>query len=99
MGLLKDNINKQRNIYEYLITNGFKYGTNVGPRGESGYNKTVEHNINEVLWITISPSDNKVYLYNEWDCGGMIWERTIDIPDNLLEDEDSFIKWLDMEIG
>ncbi len=97
MGLLKDSITK--NKYQFLTKLGFKFGPNSGARGEYGYTKTFHHNGNETLWVTVSPINNKVYLYNEWDCGGMLWDREIDIPDNIMDNETEFVEWLDEQIG
>ena len=39
-----------------------------------------------------------MYLYNEYDCGGMIWDDEIDVPNNVLSDKYEFAKWLDTQI-
>ena len=94
MGLFKESLNLSLR-YDYLIELGFKYGKTSGPKNETGYTKTIQHNENEILWITINPQEKKVYLYNEWDCGGELWSRTHDIPESILEDKIELINWLD----
>lgn len=65
----------------------------------SGYVKTIVHNKNEVLWITVNPQERKVYLHNEWGCGGELWDCYYDIPGNVLNSENDFVDWLDEKIG
>jgi len=65
MGIFKDNLNLGLQ-YAFLIKLGFKYNL----YGEKDYIKTIHHNENEMLWITVNPQERKVHLYNEWDCGG-----------------------------
>lgn len=98
MGIFKDNLNLGLQ-YAFLINLGFKYGERNGAQGETGYTKTIHHNGNETLWITVNPKERKVYLYNEWDCGGELWQYTYDIPQSVLENEAEFIDWLDRKIG
>lgn len=98
MGIFKDSINL-RPLYAFFVTLGFKYGKRSGPGGEEGYTKTIHHNENEILWITVNTKEGKVYLYNEWDCGGELWKRILDIPGSALENRDNFIEWLDERIG
>lgn len=92
MGILKDNL-KEEESRQFLIKLGFRYG-DIGAQGESGYTKIIPHDENEILWITINLQEKKVYLYNEWDCGGKLWERTYDIP-FFIENKTEFINWLD----
>lgn len=97
MGLFKENINL-KSQYSFLIQLGFRYGMNSGARGEAGYTKVMNHSGNERLWITVNPIEKKLYLYNEWECGGMLWDRTIDIPSEDLSDKDDLIDWIDKQI-
>ena len=96
MGLFKDSLNTDLK-YSFLIKLGFRYGSRSGTRGESGYTKTINHNGNERLWITVNPVERKLYLYNEWDFGGMLWDRCVDIPSNVLENNTDFVDWLDSQ--
>ena len=97
MGILKDSVKTSK--YDFLLKMGFKYGNRSGPRGESGYTQTFSHNGNERLWITIDLVGKVVYLYNEWDFGGKLWDRKILLTDNVLSmEENEFIDWLDDEI-
>lgn len=83
----------------FLYDLGFKYGEDSGPRGERGFTTTVQHG-HETLWITIDTIENKMYLYNEYDCGGMLWDDEVYIPNNVLNSAKyEFAKWLDNEIG
>lgn len=97
MGMFKDSVNLGLQ-YAFLIKLGFKYGERSGARGETGYTKTIYHSGNETLWITVNPQERKVYLYNEWDCGGELWERTHDMPRSALKNETEFVDWLDEKI-
>lgn len=97
MGILKDSFRTSK--YDFLLKMGFKYGSRSGPRGEFGYTKTFSHNGNERLWITVDPVGKVVYLYNEWGCGGKLWDRKILLTDNVLSmEKNEFIDWLDAEI-
>lgn len=98
MGIFKDSINLGFQ-YEFLINLGFKYKKSNGINGMSGYVKSINHNEIEVLWITVNPQERKVHLYNEWDCGGELWSREYDIPQDVLESESEFVDWLDEKIG
>lgn len=94
MGLFKDSINLDSQ-YAFLLNLGFEYNL----YGKEDYIKTINHNEIEVLWITVNPQESKVYLYNEWDCGGELWSRKYDIPQDVLENESDFMDWLDEKIG
>ena len=96
MGLFKDSLNTDL-TYSFLIKLGFRYGSRSGARGESGYTKTINHNENERLWITVNTVERKLYLYNEWDFGGMLWDRCVDIPSSVLENNTDFVDWLDSQ--
>lgn len=98
MGLFKESINMGLQ-YAFLFQLGFKYGNHGGAKGEAGYTKIIYHNDDsETLWITVNPVTKKLYLYNEYECGGMLWEREVDIPDNAFDNENNFIDWLDEQI-
>ncbi len=94
MGIFKDDLNLGLQ-YAFLTNLGFKYNL----YGKEDYIKTIHHNEIETLWIAINPQERKVHLYNEWDCGGELWQYTYDIPQSVLENETEFIDWLDEKIG
>ena len=96
MGLFKENIQSYQ--HQFLKDLGFEFDIRSGRRGEYGYTKIIHHNSNETLWITVDDKSNKLYLYNEWECGGMLWDRIIDIPSEVLNDKDLFIDWIDRQI-
>ena len=98
MGIFKNNLNLGLQ-YAFLIKLGFEYGERSGAQGECDYTKTIHHNGNETLWLTVNPKERKLYLYNEWDCGGVLWQRKHDIPQSVLDNEKDFIDWLDEKIG
>lgn len=98
MGIFKENLNFGLQ-YAFLLNLGFKYRESNGINGMSGYVKTIPHNENEVLWITVNPQERKVYLYNELDCGGELWQRTHCIQQSALKNETEFVDWLDEKIG
>lgn len=58
----------------------------------------IHANGSECLWITVDFNHKKVHLYNEFECGGELSRSKIDIPDEIIDDEDAFIKWLDAYI-
>ena len=79
---------------------GFSFTTNPVAGNKPGYEKTITHsNGTETLWINICVLSQKVYLYNEFECGGLLWEKEIDIPETMSINEDSFIDWLNEEIS
>lgn len=96
MGIFKDDLNLGLQ-YTFLLKLGFRYSN--GAQGESGYTKTIHHNGNEKLWITVNLQERKVYLYNEWDCGGELWKKELYVPDSILRNEEKFVDWLDEKIG
>ena len=80
----------------FLSKYGFQYGVNSGPCGESGYTNTFLHkNGSECLWVTVNFRNKKVYFYNEFECGGVLSQYTINIPEIVIDNENEFIKWLD----
>ena len=93
MGLIKE----ADNTVDWLSKYGFRYKTNPVAGGNPGYQRGYYHaNDLEFLWINICLTDRKVYLYNEYDCGGLIWERDLDIPEDVEGEE--LIDWLDKEL-
>ena len=94
MGILKDYASRSPSFLDEL---GFITGRDPCG-GREGYTKTVHHSGNETLWITVSLRDNKVYLYNEWDCGGMLWNKTLDIPEEALANKNTFVDWLEEKV-
>ena len=97
MGLIKSDI---YNI-NWLSKYGFEYSSNpVAGYGNKGYERGYYHkNGLEFLWVNICFPKRKVYLYNEYECGGLLWEREIDIPERIYStDEEEFINWLDEEL-
>ena len=97
MGLVK---NSTRINIDWLTNYGFKYNIRPVAGDCSGYERGYFHANNlEYLWVNICFPERKVYLYNEYDCGGLLWERELDIPDGINDtDEDKFIDWLDEEL-
>jgi hypothetical protein len=97
MGLIKNGI--QNNI-NWLNKYGFEYDEAPVAGNYSGYERGYYHkNDLEFLWINICFPKRKVYLYNEYSCGGMLWERELDIPNGIYNtDEEEFINWLDEEL-
>ena len=81
----------------FLYDLEFQYWEHSGPRGECGFTILVYHG-SKTLWITIDTIQNKMYLYNEYDCGGMIWDDEVYLPNNVLSDKYEFAKWLDEQI-
>lgn len=43
----------------------------------------------------VCPFQEKVYFYDEYDCGGKIWEDEEDIPYDMDIESEKFIEWLD----
>lgn len=93
MGLIKDNIKDENH---FLTKYGFKYGKQSGPCGETGFTNTYIHaNNSERLWITVNLTQKKAYFYNEFECGGMLSQYSLDIPSDIIDDEKKLIDWLD----
>lgn len=95
MGYIKRQLKEKDSYNEMLEGLDFKYDTS--PKGDiKGYVRTFLHACDiERLWVTVSVAENMVYLYNEWECGGVLWEAEADIPQGVLNSEDAFINWLD----
>ena len=90
---------KQTRTIHFLEKYGFRYSSRSGMQGEPGYTRIFPHaNGSECLWVTVDFEHNKVYFYNELEFGGVLSQYTLDIPDNIADDEDAFIKWLEEEI-
>lgn len=86
---------RNQNENHFLTKYGFKYGERSGPCGETGFTNTYLHaNNSERLWITVNPVQKKAYLYNEFECGGMLSRFVFDIPSNIIDDENKLINWL-----
>lgn len=66
---------------------------------KEGWVKIIYHNDNERLWITVNLIEKIMYLYNEWEIGGLLWDRKTTIPDFALDNKNNFIEWIDKEIG
>lgn len=97
MGLIKN----EGHAISWLEGYGFKYDKSpVAGDGTPGYERGYLHsNGSEFLWVTICFPKRKVFLYNEYECGGLLWERELDIPDGIYStDEEEFIDWLDEEL-
>lgn len=97
MGLIKSDIDDVNWLSKY----GFEYSNHpVAGYGNKGYERGYYHKNNlEFLRVNICFPNRKVYLYNEYECGGLLWEREIDIPDGIcITDEEEFIDWLDEEL-
>lgn len=79
----------------FLTKYGFNYGERSGQCGETGFTNTYLHaNNSERLWITVDLVHKKAYLYNEFECGGMLSRFVLDIPSNIIDDENKLINWL-----
>lgn len=96
MGLIKNEVD---NI-DWLNKYGFIYSTNPVAGNSAGYERGYFHaNDSEYLRVNVCFPNRKVYLYNEYECGGLLWERELDIPDGICStDEEEFINWLDEEL-
>ena len=96
MGLMKNNAQS----IDWLIKYGFKYNKRPVARDSPGYERGYYHADNsEYLWVNICFPKRKVYLYNEYECGGLLWEKELDIPDEFSSiNEEEFINWLDEEL-
>lgn len=104
MGRIKNLIRPDNDpIAQALLGIHFQYGT--GAQGQPGLVHTFHDNNDEecmwttILWVTVDLKNNMVYLYNEYDCGGMLWSRDVKIPDDIRNDTDTFMDWLDDLIG
>lgn len=82
MGIVKDFY--KNSIFEHY---GFEYGIHSGPKGEEGYTRTFKHDDGfYVLWVTIN--GRTLYLYDEYDCGGMVYEEEIHIPEEYQTNQE-----------
>lgn len=97
MGLIKNDVRTN----DWLEKYGFEYDLSpVAGDGSPGYERGYFHcNGLEYLRVNVCFPERKVFLYNEYECGGFLWERELDIPDEIdITDEEKFIDWLDEEL-
>lgn len=97
MGLIK---NKNPNAH-WLENYGYKYKPIPVAGYFPGYERVYHHEGgSECLWVNVCFSKRVVFLYNEYWCGGFLWERKLIIPSEICEsDEEKFIDWLDEELN
>lgn len=99
MGIIKNILLKDSYRNELLEELGFEYDTEPMSRGE-GYVKVFNRDDGYTcLWVTISIIDKKVYLYDEYEYGGYLWDKEYDLNVSALEDKMTFINWLDELVG
>lgn len=95
MGIL---YNPNETYMSYLENHGFKkQSKSVIGECDNCYERTV-HISNGLyyMWISIDTDNKKVYYYVEYDCGGEVSRRNIDIPDDInIYNEHAFMEWLD----
>lgn len=64
---------------------GFEYGDHSGPRCEAGWTKIISHSNGLYdLWVTID--GHTLYLYDEYNVGGMTFTSEEHIPDELTSE-------------
>lgn len=98
MGLIKKS---EEHVVNWLEKHGFEYTRcPVAGDGTPGYERGYYHlNDLEYLWVNVCFPQRKVFLFNEYECGGLLWEKDLDIPDGIYStDEKEFIDWLDEEL-
>lgn len=93
-------IKNEGHTISWLEGYGFKYDKRPVAGNYPGYERGYYHsNGSEYLWVTVCFPKRKVFLYNEYECGGRLWERELNIPDGIYSiDEEEFINWLDKEL-
>lgn len=96
MGLIKN----ENLTLHWLEKYGFKYDSRPVASQSSGYERVYYHEDGlECLWVNVCFPKRKVFLYNEYECGGLLWEKELDIPSEIHEtNEEEFIDWLDEEL-
>lgn len=99
MGIFRNSLLKSPSI-PFMPELGFEYKIAGGPKGETGWVKTISFCDDlYVLWITVDTENNTLWLYCEYDCGGELWSRESDIPEEAMVNKELFIDWIDAEIG
>lgn len=98
MGRIKTLVEKEKfkEFKDKLVALGFK--KDFGAQDEPGY-VNIFYNNGECLWVTIQFESRTVYLYNEYECGGLLWKRCEHIPEDRMMNFDKFVDWLDSIVG
>lgn len=85
-------------ITQWLMQQGFEETT--GARGEEGLTKVYKtSNGLYYVWVTINLNKRKIYVYEEYNCGGMTGEDEITIEREWLSNLDIFINEVDEALG
>ena len=95
MGRFKNDAYKPNGIFnDFLIEQGYK--DTSGARDEKGLTK-IYSTCNGLydVWVTINLDKNKIYIYQEYECGGHIADDEIDIEENWKCDLETFIDEID----
>jgi len=90
-------LNDKHKKDHYLLKYGFEWDNSPvagnKPAFERGYS---HHDTLEFAYVSVNLEDKLINIYNEYDCGGLLWEQEDTIPDNIdIDDEQEFITWLD----
>lgn len=94
MGYVLDDKSKEQH---YLIKYGFSWDNSPVAGNVPAFERGFSHNNGlEFAYVAINLACKTVSIYNEYDCGGLLWQQDDIIPDNIdTDDEKEFITWLD----
>jgi len=68
-----------KEIDEYFIDNyNFEYENNAFGYG-LGLERSFRLDNTNYLWVVMT--NDFIYFYEEWECGGMLWEKDIELKD------------------
>lgn len=87
---------KHNSIYSWLVQQGYEDKT--GAKGEEGYTNVYKINDLYYVWVTINLDEKKIYIYQEYNCGGCVGTDEINIDEEWLEDLDVFIDEVDQAL-
>lgn len=85
-------------IVKELILQGFYPEKRSAEGYECDWEKIIDHDDIYRLWVSISLKNRKIYFYDEYECGGMISNFAINIPEDIDLNDCEFVEWLNEKI-
>lgn len=85
-------------IAKYLSEHNFKYESFVCGN-QMGYQTSFLVDKSYYTYIHVDLKNKILNIYKEFDCGGEVESYTTNIPETIIEEDDTeaFIEWLDEE--
>ena len=86
------------NTSHWLQNYGFEFCKNSVTGLKANFERPLNISDLYCLWISIDTEDEYIHYYLEYQCGGEVWSYGEQLSTNLINDEDSFMVWLDNEV-